>query len=83
MPTVIFKACDYYKVMMEELKLIIVDKSFRTWPQIENIRSKFAEKISVKGNVKSRVCDFRTAFLDFVDGDDFNSVWWKKLFEIK
>ncbi|XP_009614260.1 uncharacterized protein [Nicotiana tomentosiformis] len=52
MPAVIFKASDYYGIMAEECRLTIVGKFLRTRPQIERIRSKFAEKVIVKGNVK-------------------------------
>lgn len=52
MPTIIFKASNYYGVKAEECRFIIVGKFLRTRPQIEKIGSKFAEKISVKGSVR-------------------------------
>nr|XP_016494609.1 PREDICTED: uncharacterized protein LOC107813815 [Nicotiana tabacum] len=48
MPAIIFKGSDYYGVMAEECKRTIAGKFLRTRPQIEKIRTKFAEKISVK-----------------------------------
>lgn len=78
MPTVIFKASVYYELMAEECKLTIVGKFLRTRPQIERIRSKFAEKVTVKGNVKIGVYDFRTVFLDFKNKDDFINVWYRR-----
>ncbi|KAG5595699.1 hypothetical protein H5410_036931 [Solanum commersonii] len=50
MPTVIFKSSDYYGVMPEK-------------PNIERIRSIFAEKISLKGDVKIGAYDFCTVLL--------------------
>lgn len=73
-PTVIFKASDYYGVMADECKFTLVGKFLKTQPQIEKIRSKFTEKISIKGNVKIGVYDIRTVFLDFTIKDDFKSV---------
>nr|XP_033516369.1 uncharacterized protein LOC104112999 [Nicotiana tomentosiformis] len=69
--------------MAEECRLTIVGKFLRTRPQIEKIRSKFAEKISTKGNVKIGVYDYRTVFLDFTNEDDFKSVWFKRSIEIE
>lgn len=47
---IIFKASNYYGTMTEECKLTLVGKLIRTRPQIEKIRSKFAEKITVTGS---------------------------------
>ncbi|KAM3236174.1 hypothetical protein P3L10_016211 [Capsicum annuum] len=69
--------------MAEECKRNLVGKFIRTRPQIEKIRSKFAEKVPLKGNVKIGVYDFRTVFLDFTDEEDFNSVWFKRSIEIE
>ncbi|KAM3285067.1 hypothetical protein P3S67_023866 [Capsicum chacoense] len=69
--------------MAEQCKLTIVGKFLRSRPQIEKIRSKFAEKISLKGTVKIGVFDFRTVFLDFTNEDDFNSVWFRRSIEIE
>lgn len=38
--------------MADECKLTLVGKFMRTRPQIEKMRSKFTEKITVKGTVK-------------------------------
>ncbi|OIT35441.1 hypothetical protein A4A49_63769, partial [Nicotiana attenuata] len=52
MPTVLFKETDYYGVMAEECKLTIVGRFLKLRPQINKIRSKFKELISIKGSVK-------------------------------
>lgn len=83
MPTVIFKASDYYGVMAEECRLTIVGKFLRTRPQLEKIRSKSAEKITVKGNAKIGVYDYHTVFLDFSNEDDSKSVWYRRSIEIE
>lgn len=83
MPAFIVKTSDYYGVMAEECRLTIMGKFLRTQPQIEKIRSKFAEKITVKGNVKIEVYDFRTVFLDFTNEDDLKNVWYKCSIEIE
>ncbi|XP_009765415.1 uncharacterized protein [Nicotiana sylvestris] len=83
MPAIIFKASYYYGVMAEECRLTIVGKFLRTRPQIEKIRSKFAEKITVKGNVKIGVYDYGTVFLDFSNEDDLKSVWYRRSIEIE
>ncbi|OIT22687.1 hypothetical protein A4A49_29099 [Nicotiana attenuata] len=57
MPPVLFKATDYYGVMAEECKLTIVGRFLKPRPQIDKIRSKFKELISIKGSVKIGVYD--------------------------
>ncbi|MCD9558494.1 hypothetical protein HAX54_015881 [Datura stramonium] len=52
-PAVIFKANNYYGVMAEECKHTLVGKFLRSRPQIEKIRSKFAEKITIRGKGKA------------------------------
>ncbi|MCD7454706.1 hypothetical protein HAX54_025768 [Datura stramonium] len=47
-PTVIFKASDYYGVMADECKQMLVGKFLRTKPQIEKIRSKFAKRVTIR-----------------------------------
>lgn len=83
MPAVIFKASDYYGVMAEECWLTIAGKFVRTRPQIEKIRSAFAEKIPVKGNVKIRVYDFRIILINFSNEEDCKNVGCKRSIEIE
>ncbi|OIS98660.1 hypothetical protein A4A49_02340 [Nicotiana attenuata] len=83
MPAVIFRTSDYYGVMAEEWRLTIVGKFLRTRPQMEKIRSKFVEKITVKGNVKIGVYDYRTVILDFSNEDEWKSVWYRISIEIE
>ncbi|KAM3360625.1 hypothetical protein P3S68_015479 [Capsicum galapagoense] len=68
--------------MEDECKLMIVGKFLRSRPQIEKIRSKFVEKIPLKGTTKIGVFDFRAIFLDFTNEDDFKSVWFRRSIEI-
>lgn len=71
-PAVIFKASDYYGVMAKECKYTIIGKFLRTRPNIERIRSIFAEKVSIKGEAKIGVYDFRTVFIDVTNEEDIN-----------
>lgn len=57
MPTVIFKATDYYGVMAAEYRLTIVGKFLKPRPQIEKIRSRFKKLFPVKGSAKIGVYD--------------------------
>lgn len=66
----IFKANDYYGVIAEECKQTLVGKFLRMRPQIEKIRSKFAEKVTIRGTVKIGVFDFQTIFIDFSNEED-------------
>ncbi|OIT21147.1 hypothetical protein A4A49_41328 [Nicotiana attenuata] len=83
MPAVLFKATDYYGVMAEECKLTIVGRFLKPRPQIDKIRSKFKELISIKGSVKIGVYDMYNVFLDFTNDKDFNSVWFRRVIEIE
>lgn len=83
MPTVIFKASDYYGIMAIECKLTIVGRFLKPRPQIDRLTSKFKELISVKGCVKIGVYDMCNVFLDFTNEEDFNSVWYKRVIEIE
>ncbi|MCD7466517.1 hypothetical protein HAX54_003321 [Datura stramonium] len=44
MPSIIFKASDYYGVMIEECRYMIVGKFIRSRPNIDRIQSRFTEK---------------------------------------
>ncbi|OIS99039.1 hypothetical protein A4A49_20107 [Nicotiana attenuata] len=81
-PTVIFKASDYYGVMAEECMYTIIGKFLRTRPNIERIRLTFAEKVSLKGEAKIGVYDFRTVFIDVTNEEDCKTVWFRRSIEI-
>ncbi|OIT29282.1 hypothetical protein A4A49_35251 [Nicotiana attenuata] len=83
MPAVLFKATDYYGVMAEECKLTIVGRFLKPRPQIDKIRSKFKELISIKGSVKIEVYDNYNVFLDFTNEEDINTVWFRSVIEIE
>ncbi|OIT21948.1 hypothetical protein A4A49_38251 [Nicotiana attenuata] len=74
MSAVLLKASDYYGIMAAERRLTIVDRFLKPRPQIDRIRSKFKELISIKGSVKIEVYDNYNVFLDFTNEDDFNFV---------
>lgn len=79
----LFKTSDYYGVPEAECGLTIVGRFLKPRPQIDQIRSKFKELISIKGTVKIRVFDNYIVFLDFTNEDDFNMVWYKCIIEIE
>ncbi|OIS98687.1 hypothetical protein A4A49_00379 [Nicotiana attenuata] len=83
MSAVLFKAADYYGIMDEECRLTIVDRFLKPRPQIDRIRSKFKELITIKGNVKIRVYNNFNVFLDFTNEDNFNFDWYKRVIEIE
>lgn len=83
MPTVIFKASDYYGIMAAECRFTIVSRFLKPRLQIDRLRSKFKELISVKGSVKIGVYDIYNVFLDFTNEEDFNMVWYKRVIEIE
>ncbi|OIT06812.1 hypothetical protein A4A49_12148 [Nicotiana attenuata] len=83
MPAVLFKATDYYGVMDEECKLTIVGRLLKPRPQIDKIRAKYKELISIKGSVKIGVYDMYNVFLDFTNEDDFKDVWFRRVIEIE
>lgn len=70
MSAILFKASDYYGIMEAECRLTIVDRLIRLRPQIDRLRSKFKELISIKGSVKIGVYDNYNVFLDFTNEDD-------------
>ncbi|OIT27310.1 hypothetical protein A4A49_35878 [Nicotiana attenuata] len=82
-PAVLFKASDYYGVMAEECKLTIVGRFLKPRPQIDKIRSKFKELISIKGSVKIGVYDNYNVFLDFTNEDNFSTFWFRRVIEIE
>ncbi|XP_059283094.1 uncharacterized protein LOC132036733 [Lycium ferocissimum] len=48
-PAALFKTSEFYGEMANECKFTLVGKFIKARPQIEKIRSKFAEKITVRG----------------------------------
>ncbi|OIT34715.1 hypothetical protein A4A49_14012 [Nicotiana attenuata] len=83
MLVVLFKASDYYGIMAEECKLTIVGRFLKPRSQIDRIRSKFKELVSIKGSTKIGVFDNYNVFLDFTNEEDFNTVWFKRVIEIE
>ncbi|KAM3233445.1 hypothetical protein P3L10_018804 [Capsicum annuum] len=82
MPAVIFKSKDYYGIMAEECKYTIVEKILKPHSQIDRIRSKFKDTISIKGSCKVGMYDSYNVFLDFTNDEDFKSVWFKRVIEL-
>ncbi|PHU20923.1 hypothetical protein BC332_12074 [Capsicum chinense] len=82
-PTVIFKASDYYGIMAPECRFTIVGRFLKPRPQIDIIRSKFKELITIRGSTKIGVYDNFNVFLDFTNEEDFNVVWYKRFIEIE
>ncbi|OIT38954.1 hypothetical protein A4A49_25151 [Nicotiana attenuata] len=82
MPAVIFKASDYYGVMAEECKYTIIGKFLRSRPNIERIRSVFAEKNLLKGDAKIGAYDFRTVFIDVTNDEDCKSVRYRRSMDV-
>lgn len=80
---VMFKATDYCGIMAEECNFTIVGRFLRPRPQIDRIRSKFKETISVKGSTKIGVYDNFNIFLDFTNEEDFHTVWYTRVIEIE
>lgn len=70
MPAIIFKAKDYYGVMAEDCKYTLVGRFLKSRPQIDRIRSRFKELISLKGSVKIGVYDNYIRFIDLVNEED-------------
>ncbi|XP_060188384.1 uncharacterized protein LOC132617405 [Lycium barbarum] len=81
-PAVLFNNGEYYGVMSDECKFTLVGKFIRSMPQIEKLRARFAEIITVRGKVTISVYDYRTVFLDFSNEDDFKTVWYRRSIEI-
>lgn len=82
-PAVLFKASDYYGIMAAECKLTIIGRFLKPRSQIERIRSKFKELVTIKGSTKIGVYDNFNVFLDFTNEEDFNAVWFKRVIEIE
>ncbi|XP_060211621.1 uncharacterized protein LOC132639155 [Lycium barbarum] len=68
--------------MSNECRFTLVGKFIKTRPQIEKLRARFAEKITVKGKATIGVYDYRTVFLNFSMEEDFKAVWYKRSIEI-
>lgn len=83
MPVVIFKAKDYYGVMAEDCKYTLVGRFFKSKPQIDKIRSRFKELITITGSVKIGVYDNFNIFIDLVNKEDCQNVWFKRVIEIE
>ncbi|KAM3325429.1 hypothetical protein P3S67_000554 [Capsicum chacoense] len=69
--------------MVEECRLTIMGRFLKTRPQIDIIRSKFKELVTIKGSTKIGVYDNFNVFLDFTNGEEFNAVWFKRVIEIE
>ncbi|KAM3251581.1 hypothetical protein P3L10_005651 [Capsicum annuum] len=69
--------------MAEECRLTIVGRFLKSRPQIDIIRSKFKELVTIKGLTKIEVYDNFNVFLDFTNEEDFNAVWFKRVIEIE
>ncbi|KAM3341889.1 hypothetical protein P3S68_026855 [Capsicum galapagoense] len=82
-PAVMFKASDYYGIMVPECRFTIVGRFLKPRPQIDIIRSKFKELITIRGSTKIGVYDNFNVILDFTNEEDFNVVWYKRVIEIK
>ncbi|OIS98131.1 hypothetical protein A4A49_05154 [Nicotiana attenuata] len=83
MSAVLFKAAGYYRIMAEECRLTIVGRFLKPRPQIDRLRSRFKELITIKGSAKIGVYDNFNVFLDLTNEDDFNVVWYKRVIEIE
>lgn len=80
-PTVIFNATDYYRIMADECKFTIVGRFLMRRPQIDQIWSSFKELFAIRGSVKIGVYDNHNVFLDSTNEDDFNMVWYRRVIE--
>lgn len=78
MPTIIFKAKDYYGVLAEECKLTIVGKFLKHRPKIEVIRVVFMEWVAIKGLLKIGAYDNYTVFINFSNEEDCKSVYYRR-----
>ncbi|WMV30446.1 hypothetical protein MTR67_023831 [Solanum verrucosum] len=82
-PTVIFKAADYYGIMEQDCRRTIVGIFLKPRPQIDKIRSKFKELVALKGSVKFGVYDNYNVFIDCSNDEDFQNVWYRRMIEIE
>ncbi|OIT22231.1 hypothetical protein A4A49_61139, partial [Nicotiana attenuata] len=60
----------------------IIGKFLTNRPNIKRIRSVFAERVSLKGDVKIGVYDFRIVFIDVRNDDGCKIVWFKRPIEV-
>ncbi|OIT20531.1 hypothetical protein A4A49_37519 [Nicotiana attenuata] len=82
MPAVIFKAKDYYGIMVEECKYIIVGRFLKIRPQIDRIRSRFKKLITLKGSARIDVYDNYNVFIYLFNEEDWQTIWFKRVIEI-
>lgn len=82
MPAVIFRASDYYGIMADSCKFTIVGRFLRPRPQIDRIKSRFKEIISLKGSVRIEVFDNHNVFIDLFNEEDWKTVWFRRVIEI-
>ncbi|XP_070050094.1 uncharacterized protein [Nicotiana tomentosiformis] len=68
--------------MAEECKYLIVGRFIRVRPQIEKIRSTFAEKIPLKGNAKIGIYDLHNIFIVLYNEEDYNTVRFRRRIEV-
>lgn len=83
LPVVIFKAEDYYEIMAEECKYTLVGIFLKPHHQINRIRSQFKARIKIKGSIKIGVYDNYNIFIDLVNKEDYQNVWFKIVIKIK
>ncbi|KAM3266142.1 hypothetical protein P3L10_003136 [Capsicum annuum] len=76
-PVVIFKASDYYGVMEEECRWMLVGKFTMGRPKIKVIRAKFIEQTPLKEKVRIGTYDFRHVFIDFNTEANYNLVYFQ------
>lgn len=81
-PTVIFKASDYYGIMAESCRFTIVGRFLRPRPQINIIRSRFKEIVLLTVSVRIGVFDNYNVFIDLFNEEDWKTVWFRRVIEI-
>ncbi|KAH0683580.1 hypothetical protein KY290_022201 [Solanum tuberosum] len=72
-PAVIFKATDCYSIMAEDCKYTLVGQFLKSRPQIDQIRSKFKEKVTMKGSAKIGVFGNYNVFIDLINQESFSN----------
>ncbi|KAM3264148.1 hypothetical protein P3L10_001142 [Capsicum annuum] len=78
MSAVIFKAKDYYGIMADECKYTLVGRFIKPRLQIDHIITRFKELIPIKRSIKIRVYDNYNVFIDPVNEDDYQNVWFRR-----
>lgn len=68
--------------MDESCKYTIVGRFLRPRPQIDRIRSRFKEIISLKGSVRIGISDNHNVFIYLFNEDDWKTVWFRRVIEI-